>query len=124
MATVLEVYTTDKQRSFVLFCGQKNCVQRIVINKCSLCYGGKCLSRIAIQNWVEKFSQGRSKVADDSRTGAEVAETTVKRFVCCSFRRTSKAIGQVYQCWWRICREIKVVFPGLNITCFTSYIHL
>jgi myo-inositol catabolism protein IolC len=28
-------------------------------------YGGKCLSRKAVHNWVEKFSQGRSKFADD-----------------------------------------------------------
>jgi hypothetical protein len=28
-------------------------------------YGGKCLSRKAIHNWFKKFSQGRSKVADD-----------------------------------------------------------
>jgi hypothetical protein len=28
-------------------------------------YGGKCLSRKAVHNWVEKFSEGRSKVADD-----------------------------------------------------------
>jgi hypothetical protein len=42
-------------------------------------YGGKCSSRKAVHNWVEKFSQGRSKVADDARPGAEVAETTVKK---------------------------------------------
>jgi hypothetical protein len=28
----------------------------------------------------------------------EVAETTVKRLLCCGFRRTAKAIGQIYQC--------------------------
>jgi hypothetical protein len=28
-------------------------------------YGGKCLSRKEIHSWVDKFSQGRSKVADD-----------------------------------------------------------
>jgi hypothetical protein len=28
-------------------------------------YGGKCLSRTAVHSWVEKFSQGRSKVVDD-----------------------------------------------------------
>jgi hypothetical protein len=28
-------------------------------------YGGKCLSRKAVHNWVEKFSEGCSKVADD-----------------------------------------------------------
>jgi hypothetical protein len=27
----------------------------------------------------------------------------------CGFRRTGKAMGQVYQCWWRICRGIKVI---------------
>jgi hypothetical protein len=35
-----------------------------------------------------------------------VAETTMKILLCCGFRRTVKATGQVYQCWWRICREI------------------
>jgi hypothetical protein len=30
-------------------------------------YGGRCLSRKAVHNWIEKFSQGRSKVADDGR---------------------------------------------------------
>jgi hypothetical protein len=28
-----------------------------------------------------------------------VAETTIKRLLCCGFRRTGKAMGQVYQCW-------------------------
>jgi hypothetical protein len=55
-------------------------------------YGGKRLSRKAVHNWVETFSQGRSKVADDENRGAEVAETTV-----CRFPRTGKAMGQVYQ---------------------------
>jgi hypothetical protein len=48
-------------------------------------YGGKYLSRKAVQNRVEKFSQGRSKVADDARQGAEEAETTVKKLLCCGF---------------------------------------
>jgi hypothetical protein len=66
------------------------------------------LSRKAVHNWVEKFSQGGSKVADDARPGAEVAEPTVKRLLRCGFRSTGKAMGQVYQCWYRICREIDV----------------
>jgi hypothetical protein len=37
-----------------------------------------------------------------------VTETTVKKLLCCGFRRTDKAMGQVYRCWWRICREINV----------------
>jgi hypothetical protein len=35
---------------------------------------GKCLSRKAVHNWVEKFSQGRSKISDNARPGAKVAE--------------------------------------------------
>jgi hypothetical protein len=34
-------------------------------------------------------------------------------------------MGQVYECWWRICREINVFFFRVsNITCFTFYIHV
>jgi hypothetical protein len=36
------------------------------------------LSRKAVHNRVDKFSQGHSKIADDARSGAEVADTTVK----------------------------------------------
>jgi transposase len=45
-------------------------------------YGGKCLSRKSVHDWVEKFSQGRFKVADDARLGhpVEIAtEATVQR---------------------------------------------
>jgi hypothetical protein len=42
-------------------------------------YDEKCLSREAVHNWVEKFSQGRSKVANDGRAGVEVPEKTVKK---------------------------------------------
>jgi hypothetical protein len=65
--------------------------------------GGKCLSRKAVHNWAEKFSQECSKVADDARPGAEVAEATVKILLGCGFRRTGKVMGQVLQFWWRIC---------------------
>jgi hypothetical protein len=40
------------------------------------------LSRKAIHNWLEKFSRGRSKVADDARPGGSVeiaTEATVQR---------------------------------------------
>jgi hypothetical protein len=38
-----------------------------------------------------------------------VAETTVKKLLCCGFRHTGKAMGQLYECWWEICREINVI---------------
>jgi hypothetical protein len=45
-------------------------------------YGGKSLSRKSVHNWVEKFSQGVPKVADDARLGRPVdiaAEATLQR---------------------------------------------
>jgi hypothetical protein len=66
--------------------------------------------RKAFHNWVKKFSQGRSKVTDDAQPGAEVAEMTVKRLLCFRFLLTGKAMGQVYQCWWRICWGKNVFF--------------
>jgi hypothetical protein len=60
-----------------------------------LVYSGKCLSHKAIQSWVEKFSQGRSKVADDTPPNAEVAVTTIRRLLCWRFRRTGKAMSDM-----------------------------
>jgi hypothetical protein len=95
METVLEVYTTEEQCSVLLPLWAKKHMQRIFIRKC---LGGKFLSHKNVHNWVKEFSQGRSKVADDAGPGAEVAETTTKRLICCGFRHTGKAIGEVYQC--------------------------
>jgi hypothetical protein len=44
-------------------------------------YDGKCLSRKAVQNWVNKFSHRRSKVVDD--------ETKVRKWL----RQQSKDFG-------------------------------
>jgi hypothetical protein len=39
-----------------------------------------------------------------------VAKTIVKRLLYRGFRRTDKAMGEVYQCWWRICRQCHVFY--------------
>jgi hypothetical protein len=81
-------------------------------------YGGKCLSRKAIHSWLDKFFQGRLKVEDDARAGAEVGETTVKRLLCCGFRRTGKAM---------LVKDISrnnFFSPDSNIACFAFFIHL
>jgi hypothetical protein len=88
MATVLEGRTTEGQRSVVLFLWARKLNAKDIHKEMFPVYGGKCLSPKAVHNWVDKFSQGRLKVADDARPSAEVAET-------CGFRRTGKAI-QVY----------------------------
>jgi hypothetical protein len=77
MATVLEEHATKEQRYIVRFVWAKGLNARYIHKEMFPVYGGKCLPRKAVHNWIEKFSQGRSKVADDARPGAEMAETTV-----------------------------------------------
>jgi hypothetical protein len=89
----------------------------MLIKKCFL-FTGKCLSLKAIRNWTEERGK---RFADDEEV--EVAETTVERLLCCGFPRTSKGMGQMYQCWWRMYREINVFFSGSIITNLTFYIH-
>jgi hypothetical protein len=66
-------------------------------------YGGKCLSCKAVRNWVEKRDK---PFTDDKGFESEFLKLlrTIKCLLCCGFRRTGKAMGQVNQCWWRICR--------------------
>jgi hypothetical protein len=46
---------------------------------------GKYLLHKAVHNWVEKFSQGFSKVAEDAQFSVEVAETAVRNFHTAGF---------------------------------------
>jgi hypothetical protein len=104
----------------VRFCGQKDAMQRILIKKCFLFTVGSVFR-------VKLFTAGWQTYRWCRRGwngGAEVAETTVRQLLCCGFRRTGKAMEQVFQCWWRICREMIFFLPGSNITRFTFYIRL
>jgi hypothetical protein len=79
MTAVLEVYATEDQCSlarFILWAKILN--SKNIAKEIFSVYGGNCLSRKAIHDWVEMFSQGRLKSADDARPFVEVAETTVK----------------------------------------------
>jgi transposase len=76
MTTVLEEYTTTKQRPVVPFLWAKGLLAKDIRKEMFPVYGEKCLSHKAVHNWVEKFSQGRSKVADDDRPGRPVEIAT------------------------------------------------
>jgi hypothetical protein len=78
---VLVECTTEEQRSIVRFLWARGLNVNDINKEIFFVYGGKCLSRKAVHKWVEKFSQGRSKVVQYARQGAEVAETTVKRLM-------------------------------------------
>jgi hypothetical protein len=65
MASVLKDSATENQRSLAHFLWAKGLHAKYIHIKMFIVHGGKCLSRKAVHNWVEKFSQGSSKVADD-----------------------------------------------------------
>jgi hypothetical protein len=85
-------------------------------------YGGKCLSLKRFTTGWQTFRWWRR----DWNGGAKVSETTVKRLQCSGFRRPAKAMGQVYQCWWRICWEINVfgvqISHVLRFISFVTYL--
>jgi hypothetical protein len=98
--------TTKEQRSVVpLFMG-KRLTAKLFIKKCfKFTVGSVCRVKRSTTGW-QNFRWWRR----DWNGGAEMAEATVKRLLCCGFRRTGKAAGQVYQCWWKICREMNDSF--------------
>jgi hypothetical protein len=59
MVTVIE-YILKSSVLLCILCGQKDTHKEIFP-----VYSGKCLPCKMVHNWVEKFSQGCSKVADD-----------------------------------------------------------
>jgi hypothetical protein len=82
MATVLVGFIIEKQCSHVRFLWTEGVNLKDIHSEIFPLYGWKCLSCKAVHNWVETFSQGRSKVADDAlpRPHVEVAtEASVKR---------------------------------------------
>jgi hypothetical protein len=56
MATVLEEYTTGKQRTFVRYLGAKGLSAKDVYKEIFSVYGEKCLSREAVHNWAANVS--------------------------------------------------------------------
>jgi hypothetical protein len=84
MATVLEECHTEEQHCVVrFFLSAQGLSAKGIHDEMFRLYGGKCPSRKAVHNCVEKFSQGRSRVVNYIRSGAEVAETAVRRLLRC-----------------------------------------
>jgi hypothetical protein len=69
-------YTTEEQRSVVRFFFTKGLGANDTHKETFPVYGVKCLSLKTVQKWFDKFSQGRSKVADDAQPGRHVVTAT------------------------------------------------
>jgi hypothetical protein len=88
IATALEEYTTENQSSVVRFLWAKRLNAQVIHKEIFPAYVVKYLSCKAVHNWVEKFSQRRSKIAGDAKVADDtrlvrpveiVTEATVQR---------------------------------------------
>jgi hypothetical protein len=76
MPIVLEECHTEEQRSLVRLFWAKGLNTKDIHQEMFPVCGGKCFSRKAVQNSVEKFSEGRSKITNDAQTNRHVEITT------------------------------------------------
>jgi hypothetical protein len=106
MVTVLEEYTTEDERSVVLFMWEEGLKAKDIRKEMFPVYGGKCLSRKAAKNSL-KYVRKLQMMPDQMRKRPRQQS---KDFSEAGFQRTGKAMGQVYQYWWKICREIHDFF--------------
>jgi hypothetical protein len=63
---MLEECITEEKCSVVRFLWAKGLNAKDIHKEIFPVYGGKCLSRKAVHNWVETFCKGLSKVEDDA----------------------------------------------------------
>jgi hypothetical protein len=76
------VYTTEEQHSAVRFLWANGLNAKDIRKQLFPVCRRKYLSRKVFHNWVDKFSQGLSRVPDNSRSGRPIAivtEATVQR---------------------------------------------
>jgi hypothetical protein len=76
------------------------------MKKCLLfTVGSVCRVRL-FTTGSRNYHLGGKRLADDAEVETEVQTW----LLCCGFRRTGKAMGQMYESWCRKCREINVFF--------------
>jgi hypothetical protein len=99
--------TTEEQHYVVRFCRQKDSKQRIFIKKCFLFTVGSVCRVKRSQLGREILSRAfESRRWCTTRCGSGWGNSQKTSMLRVS--STGKAMGQVYQCLWKICREINV----------------
>ena len=65
-----------EQRGVVRFLWAKGMAGKDIHKEMLPMYGEHCLSRQAVHNWVQKFSEGRTSIEDEHRVGRPVEIST------------------------------------------------
>jgi len=80
MAAPPNTCTTIEQSGVVRFLWAKNMEAKDIHKEMLSMYGEHCLSRQAIHNWVQNFSEGRTSIEDEHRAGRPVEIATPETF--------------------------------------------
>ena len=103
MAAPLSTCTKTEQRGVVRFLWAKNMEAKDIQKEMLPMYGEHCLSRQAVHNWVQKFSEGRTSIEDEHQSIARVVPTATKRIFRRRFPGTCETVGQVFKSVCRLC---------------------
>ena len=76
MAAPLNTCTAIEQRGVVQILWAKGMAEKDIHKEMLPMYGEHCLSRQAVHNWVQKFSEGRTSIEDEHRVGRPVEIAT------------------------------------------------
>jgi hypothetical protein len=117
MATVLEECTIEEQRCSCVVLWAKGLNAKDIHKEMFPIYGGKYLSRKAVHSCGSRNVANISLMTKRLKRRCESGWDNRQILICCVFRRTGKAMGQAYQCWWKICRG-RNVFPRFEYRMF------
>ena len=106
MAAPLITCTKIEQRGVVRFLWAKNMEAKDIHKEMLPMYGKHCLSRQAVHNWVQKFSDGWEnafltilRLKEQCARGSNSNQKIFRR----RFPGTCKMVGQVFKSVWRLC---------------------
>jgi uncharacterized protein (UPF0147 family) len=85
-------------------------------------YGGKCLSRKAVHNWVRKFKDVRKSQMMPEQVRKWLRQQSEDFYA--AGLDTLVRVGTSVSMLVEDMSRNNFFFPGSNITCFTFYIHL
>jgi len=103
MAAPLSTCTTVEQRGVARFLCAKKIEAEDIHKEMLPMYGEHCLSRQAVHNWVQKFSEGRASVEDEHRAGQPVEIATPETLQRVEDIIRAETVGEVFKFVWRLC---------------------
>ena len=86
MAAPLNTCTTIEQRGVVRFLWAKDMAAKDTNKEMLPMYGEHCLSRQAVHNWVQTFSEGRTSIEDEHRVGRITFRKQPQEFYAAGFQ--------------------------------------